>query len=469
MHVEEPAAERFLYGLWETGVAGRRFRTTDGRAVEVLSPGRRNTDAGPDYRDAVVRIDGRVLRGDIEFHALVDDWERHGHHRDPRYNNVVLHFVTSGCPSDARTLRQDGVAVPIVDLDRHLPEPAESLEQAGLPTTQAFPKPCWLQEQSAERVRQVIDRASRFRLVEKAARFQEERHADDWDQIIYRGILEALGYAKNQTPARALADRLPVRSLWQHTQSYGASEAVTHIQAWLFGAAGFLDGGSPVDIPSEAFFTTLRQLWEGFPERRKIDPLPFQAWTFFRLRPSNFPTRRLAAAAVLVVRFRQHGFAESIARLLRTLQRSRQHPAHELEKLLIVESHGFWNQRDCFLTGKPRKGGRAPQLLGKDRARDIAVNVVLPALAAVAGETDDGHLRTTVNEVYRTYPRLPDNEILRTVRQHVFPTLSNAGDGVSTAAQQQGLIYLYKNGCLKGNCALCARLAEKTASPNASS
>ncbi|NOZ56025.1 MAG: DUF2851 family protein [Calditrichaeota bacterium] len=461
MHVEEPAAESFLYSLWERGIAGRRFRTTDGRFVEVLSPGRRNTDAGPDYRDAAVRIDGRVLRGDIEFHPLVDDWERHGHHLDPRYNNVILHFVTSGCPAEARTLRQDGAAVPIVDLDRHLPEPAELLEQAGLPKAPDLPEPCWLAGQPPEVILQVVDRASRFRLAEKAARFREQRTLDDWDQIIYRGILEALGYAKNQTPARALADRLPVRSLWQHTQAYDASEAISHVQAWLLGAAGLLDAGPPVDSPSDTFLTTLQRLWEGFPDRAKIDPLPPQAWTFFRLRPSNFPTRRLAAAAVLVVRFRQHGFADSFTKLLRTLQRSRQRPARELEKLLTVESFGFWNQRDCFLTGKPRKGSNAPQLLGKDRARDIAVNVVLPTLAAVADETDDGRLRATVNEIYRTYPHLPDNEILRTMRRRLLTAPPHKSTPTLTAAQQQGLIYLYKNGCQRRACGLCAHLANR--------
>ena len=462
MHVEEPAAESFLYSLWEKGVAGRRFRTTDGRFVEVLSPGRRNLDAGPDYRDAAVRIDGRVVQGDIEFHPLVEDWERHGHHRDPRYNNVILHFVTSGCPPEARTVRQDGAAVPIVDLDRHLPRPAEELEQAGLPEQTVAPEKCWLATQPPATVLRVVDRASRLRLAEKTARFREQRALDDWDQIFYRGLLEALGYAKNQVPARALADRLPVRKLWHYLEPFPDSEAQAHAQAWLLGAAGLLEATQALDPVSARFVETARSLWQGYPERARVDPLPAEAWTFFRLRPGNFPTRRLAAAAVLVVRFRQSGFLEHFARLFEATQDGGlggKRLAQEVERLLVVDSHGFWSERDCYLTGKATGHRRPSQLLGRDRARDIAVNVVLPTLSGVAEETDNGRLRSAVNETYRVYPRLPDNELLRRMRLRLDTRQRGSPGLAATAAQQQGLIYLHKNGCSRGECELCFRLA----------
>ncbi len=84
--------ERYLAKLWRSK-GGHRLRTVDGRRVRVLYPGRPAPGHGPDFRDALLELDGAPLRGDVEIHRRPADWMAHGHHLNPAFHGVVLHVV----------------------------------------------------------------------------------------------------------------------------------------------------------------------------------------------------------------------------------------------------------------------------------------------------------------------------------------------------------------------------------------
>ena len=75
--------------MWPLG----GLETTDGRLVEVIDPGLHNRNAGPDFFNAKVKINGTLWVGNVEIHDKSSDWYVHGHDRDAHYNNVVLHVV----------------------------------------------------------------------------------------------------------------------------------------------------------------------------------------------------------------------------------------------------------------------------------------------------------------------------------------------------------------------------------------
>ena len=99
--------------LWERRLYRPGLRTTDGRAVQVIYPGWRWGSWGPDFRAALLTIDGALTRGDVEIHVRARDWDRHGHATDPAYDAVVLQVVHELDDAPPAT-RHDGVAVPSV-------------------------------------------------------------------------------------------------------------------------------------------------------------------------------------------------------------------------------------------------------------------------------------------------------------------------------------------------------------------
>lgn len=457
MKIEEPAPEHFLYRLWgDRSLVGRRMHTVDGRTVEVVACGTRNPDAGPDFRGATLIVDGKMCCGDIEIHPVAVDWYRHGHHRDPRYNNVVLHVVTMDVDPEERTLRQDGEEIPVLNLDQFLVKPAEQLAAEGQAPPGPEPVACALREASRPRILHIVELAGDERLNTKCMRYQEERLIDGWDQILYRGLAEALGYAKNQVAFRKLADRLPYAELSRAIRGLDADTAWVRAQAYLFGAAGLLPSeGSLVEADHELrdFLGQLRTEWEHFPYRRKIDPLHREEWLFFRLRPQNFPTRRIAALAALAVRFGEHGFLGGLMRIVQAGQRRIPQVGRQLSASLTVESDPFWRTHYCFdVSGSsPMTGGG--KLVGPERAADMVVNVVLPCLMAYARETGDGQLQTLLAQVYVQAPLLAENAIVREMTLRLFGA---QGKGVvDTACRQQGLIQLFKMLCQRGPCARC--------------
>jgi hypothetical protein len=85
--------EEFLAYLWGYRLLAPTLQTTSGEPVEVLFPGNRNPDAGPDFFNARLRIGSTLWAGNVEIHVRASDWYRHGHHTDDAYRNTILHVV----------------------------------------------------------------------------------------------------------------------------------------------------------------------------------------------------------------------------------------------------------------------------------------------------------------------------------------------------------------------------------------
>ncbi len=457
--IKAPAREGFLYHLW----LDRQFDkidlyTIDKQPIKIVEKGVRNYDAGPDFLNALLRFGEQLERGDVEVHPLAGDWYAHGHHRDPRYNNVILHLVTMDCPASFRTIRQDGALIPTLNLDNYLEKTAEELQVE----TTIEHKPassCALAQKDSLTSRQLLEKAGDLRFNIKKKRLAERRQTDSWDQIFYQAILEALGYSKNQIPFRQLAEILPIETLWSFIWNDTIDHAYIKCEAYLFGAAGLLPSQQPHREPAlspsaKSYTAVLEDIWRSFPLKHKLDVLKPGAWQFFRLRPVNFPTRRIASAATLCVRFMSDGFVNTLERVINNLQHHPQKIYKEFENHFIFESHTFWSNHFSFEESRIELGQKEACLLGKERARDIVINVVLPGLAAYAEETSTLRLKNVLQHVYRTYPLMHENEITRLMTHQLFGA-SKRPDFITGARLQQALIHLRKEICEPGVCAVC--------------
>jgi len=278
----------------------------------------------------------------------------------------------------------------------------------------------------------------------------------------------ALGYSKNQIPFAHLSRLLPVETIWKYVWNDPPDVAMKKCEAYLFGTAGLLpqafgDNMFSGTSSEKEYLAQLQELWSAFPERKRMNTLRPEAWKFFRLRPHNFPTRRVAAAAVLAMRFMDEGFIGAALRVLSESENKTVHEIKELENLFTVDADGFWAEHYSFddsILDRTHFARGNRRIVGSDRAKDIVVNVVLPGMLAYAIEIDDGRLKNMVREIYACYPLLSENEMTKKMRKKLFG-FENGGRNVVTGVRhQQGMIHLQKLYCHPKMCNVCLMIEE---------
>ena len=107
--------EQLLHYVWKHKIFPlKELKTVAGQQLEVIDTGLANRDAGPDFFNAKIKLDGVLWVGNIELHTHSSDWMKHGHHKDDAYKNVILHVATH---IDAEVCRSNGEAIPQLQLD----------------------------------------------------------------------------------------------------------------------------------------------------------------------------------------------------------------------------------------------------------------------------------------------------------------------------------------------------------------
>ncbi len=459
MSLQSNFSEAKLHEIWRSqSLPAQYLSTTDGLALEIVNPGQYNSASGPDFLRATLRIAGKLIEGDVECHLRAPDWEAHGHHCDPAYNEVALHVALLASNATApMIMRENGLPVPQLLLPENFVR-AFDLAPAMILT-------CPLSQSSPEKIFATVHHAGGLRFQAKAEAFAEQVQQSSWDQAVYRGLAEALGYDKNQEPFRKLAELLPLDLLFAELRATREHNPELLLEALLFGAAGFLAEHNSCDEAEVAALLAPRKiLWEELRHTLQIRPLRLEAWHFFRLRPPNFPTRRLAALGQLILKFYHSGILEHLAATVQALGHEPKQLMSELLQYFICPAPGFW-QSHYDLRGR-RSSGRAPigDLLGRERALDILGNLILPGLWFYFRAADNATRGNQVQEAYSLLPKLQENQITRAMREQLSRTLPVRAKLGKFARDQQGLIYLQKLYCRPLRCEECLRLEERSVS-----
>ena len=441
--------EEFIARLWEAGYFNSIPLLTSGDIpVVVLSLGRKNMDSGPDFKHIAVKIDGVIHQGDMEIHLSANDWYQHGHHLDSAYNDVVLHLVV-GRKSERPAIRhnqQPVFAEVYVEISH---EEIDRLKQTC--SEEAAIIPCrYRRLADSDKVR-LVEKAGMIRFANKAACFLEEREQSSWNQIIYKGLMEALGYSKNQRPFRRLSQLLPYEAVIRELRRSPAPGLI-EVQALFFGVAGLLPSQDPrlllKDADARTYIDEIEGVWEKIRMTIGIQPMSKEMWQFFRLRPNNFPTRRLAGASMLLSRFVTEGLLERLTGLCGMHRNDTGELIRSLELLFLCESRDFWKTHYRFEDQK-HEAKKVPLLIGRDRSREIVVNIILPALYGYSEEEGNAELKKIIADVARQYPKTSSNQTIKYMIDHLGLR------SVRTSMQQQGLIHLHKNYCRKLECDRC--------------
>ena len=443
--------EKLLARLWRQRAARQEgFRTAAGLLVRVVYPGREG-GPGPDFKDAILEMEGfGLVRGDVELHVRQRDWSSHGHTQDPNYNGVVLHAALE-VESDSTGLHSGGNA-PVVSLASLLDEadhqdPGAVASDAGEPgageddqagvsgnlwrllESLGYPCPSTMAE-AGELLDRAGDQRFQARVREFAVLLEETGLAgDSGDQLLYEGLMEGLGYKANRQGFLSLANRTPWRRLVELTAGMSEEQVFPAVRGWMLQVSGLIRNPATPAVGEKLPSGIGPSLGPG-------------DWRLSGLRPANHPVRRMAGAAGLVQQFHKVGLTAG----LKAICNADDH--RKLTKALM----------------KPAESGAGGAVIGQGRARDLAVNVVLPFLQAV--DLQEAYLQTAERqavdrpdrpdrivapeafyegrywELYRAFGKLQDNDVTKEMARLLLPPAWRSV--ANSARRQQGLIRLHR-------------------------
>ncbi|MSR65698.1 MAG: DUF2851 family protein [Verrucomicrobiae bacterium] len=419
-----PVSERLVQAIWyDQRLQKERLQTAGGRKLRVIAAGQWNLEAGPDFLRATIEIDGEPARtGDVEIHLVESDWKAHGHDSDRAYRNVILHVVLWKTSKGEPGTRSFPVLFLQDFLDSPLEDLYDSIDIEAYPyASEAHRGRCELNLRTLteDQVGEILDSAGHERFLAKA------RKCDRWiqragpEQALYEGLMESLGYKANKEPFRKVAKSVP----W----SVIAGKPANVILAQFLGIAGFLPTLETTrwQPDARAYAKKLWDIWWKYRGELEDKLLRREDWKLSNIRPANHPQRRLAAMAILASKHRN-------------LQSVIRDPKFEIKD-------PFWSFH-FTLNGPKQK--QPSELIGETRAREMAVNVMLPFRFAVANGVGDEEGKRNALEEFRKCSSLESNNVLRLAAHQLFGASQGVKKLLSTASRQQGLHQIFQDFCL---------------------
>ena len=418
------AAEMLLQYLWEHRLWEHCDSfTTDGRHLVILDPGLRNNNAGPDFFNAKIEIDGKVWAGNVEIHVRASDWTRHNHHHDPAYDNVILHVVgiedTVVCRRDGSPMPQ--FIIPYTDdyrrrYDEIVTNPAQLPCADTIAATPSIYLTDWVASLGYERLYAKADRIIEY----------NQRFGGDWLATAYVAIARALGFSTNAEPMERLAFATPLRALLKHRTE------LPMVEALLLGQAGFLPDSDVGLAPEDAAYVdTLRQHYHFLRAKYGLTSPGDLGWKMARMRPANSPLRRIAALVAMIA----DGF--EFGRQFIHIDTDA-----DARRLLDVHLYGYWVNHFSIGHGS----AYAPTAFSADTVTRLIINAVVPLLYAYGTTVgSDDCCNTAVALLEEQAPE----------SNSVVQIFTSAGVPCPNAFTSQALIQLRRAYCEPRKCLYC--------------
>ena len=415
-------AEDFLHYIWKFRLYRKNeLLTEDNEFLQIISPGLQHHHSGPDFQHAKIRIGDTLWVGNVEIHIRASDWLQHNHSQDPAYNNVILHVVYQ---NDAAIQNEAGLKMPVLVLKDRISEQL-FLQYQNLIFTKQTNFPC---EKIVHRVNQLtiqnwLDRMLIQRLEKKSIHVFEilKQQKGNWEETFYQLLASSFGFKVNALPFELLAKSLPLPILSKHSFNLQQTEAL------IFGQAGFL--ADQIDDP---YYLLLQKNYQFLKQKYSLLPLEKHLWKFLRLRPSNFPTVRLAQFAALMHR-KDRFLAEIIYA---------ENTDHADTSFTSINPSAYW--LDHYQFGRLSKP--VSKNLGQSSVENILINTVAVLLFSLGTEAQSVEQRSKALSVLENLP---------CENNYIISSFITAGLKIKTAADSQALIELKNDFCDKKRCLEC--------------
>ena len=420
--------EQLLHYVWKHKMFPlKELLTTDGRALEVIDPGLHNHNAGPDFFNAKVKIDGTLWVGNVEIHDRSSDWYRHGHDHDSAYDNVVLH-VAGIIDSEVKTT--NGQLLPQLQLD--VPPMVQQQYEELLKTDQ-YP-PCYriIPDLSALTVHAWMAALQTERLERKTEdiRRRADRCNGSWEDAYFVTLARNYGFGINGDAFEQWAYHVPLSAVGKHRDD------LFQIEAIFMGQAGLLELDTvpahyQKDALNEGYFAKLRNEYQYLAHKFSLQPMSATQWRFLRLRPQNFPHIRISQLANL--------YYERKASLSRLIECQ---TIKELQEMMHTHVTPYWETHYTFGSESPVNGKH----LSPFSLNLLMINTAIPMLFAYGRHASNEQLCD------RAFDFL---EELKAENNHIIRMWRDCGLEVRNAGDSQALIQLKKEYCDRKDCLRC--------------
>ncbi len=410
--------ESILHYVWQHKLfSAQHLFTNDGEAVEVIDVGKHNTDAGPDFFNAKIRIGETLWAGNVEIHTHSTDWSKHNHHSDKAYDSVILHVVSE---IDGEVFREDGAKIPqlLLVYPNHISQNYDRLigEQKWIPcedkisTVSGIVIESWKNALLTERLEQKMQAISTLLL-------DNNQH---WEEAFYITLARNFGFGTNSQAFESLAKSVPLSVLGKH------KDQLLQLEAVLFGQAGLL-----TDAATDEYSMLLKQEYSFLQAKFGLQPMARSQWKLLRLRPDNFPHVRIAQFAALI-----HSSSKLFSKIVDNTE------IEYLRSIFVCEPSDYWKHHYVF----SHHSSLSDKKLGAQSINVILINTVVPFLFCYAQQKNNQVLKDKALQLL---------ELLPPERNAIITAWQKLGIGSVSAYDSQALLQLKKQYCDDKKCLRC--------------
>lgn len=477
--------ENLLYEIWQKQSYKAPLTTESGDDIAILDVGTRNEDfAGPDFKNARIRIGNLTFVGDIEIDCNYSDWKAHGHNIDNKYNSVILHASLLNKNHQAYVYTRNGRKVPsiclsdfvekqildnlIKKINEENKDGSERLKCSVYTATitndvkEKFISKLGI-ERFHKKCNKIFDRLKELQFLselnikepvvtyELTSQFHERKfqHKDFakkevWQQLFYELLFEALGYSKNKVQMVELAKSANINFL-KKIETDGV--LVDKYEALLFYISGLIKSTSKITTnEAKEYIERIMLNWNAVKPFYDGKYMDGSTWHFFRLRPQNFPTIRIAGGARLLKEIIHGNLINVIAKKIIEINNLKV-LINSLRSLFVIKSDGFWKSHYVL---DQSSNGEVKYFVGATRSDEIVVNVILPFFAVYFEIFGNQQVTKKILKIYSIYQQRSDNQIIVDVANSL-----QMNEQSHRTILAQGMIDLFRNYCSKNKCLEC--------------
>lgn len=411
--------EKLLHFIWQFQYFNKaNLITQEGEELVILNQGTLNTNQGPDFLLASVKMNNITFVGNIELHINASDWYKHKHSNDENYNNVILHVVWNY----DKPLVVKNKIIPTLELKTLVAKVLLQRYQSLMEFTTKIPCQTFLPALTSIGWMSWKERLAAERLENKATEilqlFQESKQ--HWEETFWWLLAANFGIKINQQVFKEIAQTIPVQVLAKHKNQ------MQQLEALLLGQANFLN-----EKPTDAYTTLLQKEFQFLQHKYKLKKVNAKV-LFLRMRPASFPTIRLAQLAMLI-----HNSSHLFSKIkeLKTVE--------EVKLLFDITANDYWHYH--YKLGE--KTDYAPKHLGSQMVDNILINTIVPVLFAYGWYNKEESYKTKAIQWLQQ---------ISAEKNTIIKYWQTAEIAIQSAFDTQALLQLDKNYCKQLKCLECA-------------